>query len=218
MNRTFATVGPELSEVGGRVTTMSDPDPFAADGAVLSDEEWDRLGDSELDALAAVSVAPQGPPPPREPPFDHPRPARVQDRQLAVLSAEGAGEFLRACRASAGLSQRQVAEAAGVGQTTLARIEAGHCADVRLSTVVRLAEACEVMLVGTTAGYVAGGAVPLLESDLAQRHRDRGDRLLPAHLYNHPRRRPEEVSFPEHNDRPWSPRQFRTTRLRDVAV
>lgn len=146
-----------------------------------TDAERDALADAELDALAAAEEPEPGVRPPSKPGFRWPPPARVYDRQLAVLTPGDVGEFLRACRASAGLSQRQVAEAAGISQSTVARLEAGLLEDVKLSTVVRLAEECDVVLVGTTATHA-----PLIETDLAQRHRDRGGRLMPAHLFNAP--------------------------------
>ncbi|MHA3702969.1 helix-turn-helix domain-containing protein [Jatrophihabitans sp. YIM 134969] len=144
-------------------------------------EWWDPEFDAELDAVAESMPLP-GPPPVRE----WTRPVRVRepreyDRRLAVLTADAVGEFLRACRASAGLSQRDLAEAAGVPRSTVGRVEAGHVEDVKLSTIVRLAEECDVILVGTT-----GSHAPMLETDLAQRHTDRAGRMMPAHLFNLP--------------------------------
>ena len=52
-----------------------------------------------------------------------------------------AGAVLRAARALAGLSQRELAGAAGLRQETLARIEAGEVEDLRLSTLSRLLRA-----------------------------------------------------------------------------
>ena len=136
------------------------------DEAAQLDAEYDR----ELDAAAAASelpvvrvrLTPPGLPPP---------PERVVDRQLAVLTPAGVGEFLRACRASAALSQRAAAAADG----------------------------------------------PLLHTDLAQRHRDGGDRWLPAHLANRPRDpwARSEWMFPRY-DRPLPLRRYSHRPARDV--
>lgn len=188
-----------------------------AEWDALSDEEWDRQADREMDAAAGlmVVIGPRLPPPPREPAFRWPPPPREYDRRCAVLTPDGVGEFLRACRAAAGLSQRQVCEAAGIPQRTLARLEAGDSRDVKLSTLVRLAQECDVMLVGTTAGHVTGGQVPLLETDLAQRHHDRAGRWLPAHLHNEPRLPRHEQFLPRYDRNPTA-RCYSRTPVRDV--
>jgi predicted transcriptional regulator len=51
------------------------------------------------------------------------------------------GEQVRKARQAARLSQRAIAERAGVRQSTVARIEAGHI-DPRWTTVARLLDAC----------------------------------------------------------------------------
>jgi transcriptional regulator with XRE-family HTH domain len=52
-----------------------------------------------------------------------------------------AGRMLRYARRRAGLTQRQLAEKAGIAQETIARIERGRM-DPRLNTLDRLLEAC----------------------------------------------------------------------------
>ena len=61
------------------------------------------------------------------------------------------GEQLRARRAARGLSQRALAEKAGVGAVLVARLELGQT-DPRLSTLRKLAEALNV-----TVGELVGG-------------------------------------------------------------
>ncbi|MET0417539.1 MAG: helix-turn-helix domain-containing protein, partial [Actinoplanes sp.] len=51
------------------------------------------------------------------------------------------GSLLRALRRRADLSQRELAERAGVPQPTLARIESGRAIDPRYRTVERLVRA-----------------------------------------------------------------------------
>lgn len=62
------------------------------------------------------------------------------------------GEQLKAWRAARGLSQRALAEKAGVGAVLVARLELGQT-DPRLSTLRRLAEALNV-----TVGELVDGA------------------------------------------------------------
>ena len=51
---------------------------------------------------------------------------------------------LRYYRRAAGLSQEQLAERAGVGSTTVARIEAGGMENPRVNTLVKLAKALSI--------------------------------------------------------------------------
>lgn len=146
---------------------------------VMDDDAWDAAADAELDALAESTVP--GTAPPWVRPLHLPPPDREYDRQLAVLTADGAGEFLRACRAWAGLSQRALAAAAGVTQATVARIEADRSPGVTVATMAKLVGACDLLLVATESDHT-----PLLHTDLAQRHHDRSGRMLPAHLFNAP--------------------------------
>ncbi|MEN2469165.1 helix-turn-helix transcriptional regulator [Burkholderia sp. GS2Y] len=73
------------------------------------------------------------------------------------------GEMLREARRTAGLSQRELAERAGVARTTLARMETLARGDMSVSALVRLLEA---------AGYdlrtVKRGHVRTLEDILAE--------------------------------------------------
>lgn len=173
------------------------------------DDRWDAAADAELDALARSTEPGQAPP--WEKPWSLPPRDREYDRRLAVLTADGAGEFLRACRASAGLSQRQLAEVSGVPQGSIARIEAGRAPRVSVATVARLAQECDILLVGTQ-----GSHAPMLETDLAQRHRDHGGRLLPAHLFNTPWV-PSALGDPRRLPRPLPVHTYRRdVRVRDV--
>ena len=188
-------------DTGPEPTSIDDPSTW-------DDERWDREADAELDALAQ-SIEP-GASPRWEAPVHFPPPPRVYDRRLAVLTADGVGEFVRACRAAAGLSQRQVAEASGVSQASIARIEAGRAPGVTVATLVRLADACDLLLVGT-----AGSHAPMLETDLAQRHCDRAGRLLPAHLVNAPYES-RTLADARRGRRGLPARTYRHVRVRDV--
>jgi len=65
---------------------------------------------------------------------------------MASTTAAEVGRLLAAARATAGLTQRQLAEAAGTSQAAIARYEAGTVVpDVR--TLARLLEACGFQLV-----------------------------------------------------------------------
>jgi transcriptional regulator with XRE-family HTH domain len=86
------------------------------------------------------------------------------------------GMALRALRRHGDLSQRQLAQRAGVPVSTVARIESGEIADPRIRTVERLARA-------------AGGAVWMgvephrpVEPIPHERQIDAADRHYPAHL------------------------------------
>lgn len=82
------------------------------------------------------------------------------------------GVTLRALRRRADLSQRRLAELAGVPQTTVARIESGQVTDPRFRTVERLLRAARAEMV------VSGGGEPVPSEGL----RDQADRNYPAHL------------------------------------
>jgi transcriptional regulator with XRE-family HTH domain len=79
---------------------------------------------------------------------------------------------LRALRRRADLSQRQLAELAGVPKCTVTRIESGAAMDPRFRTVERLFRAA-----GAELG-VRGGVEPVPGEEL----RDRAERHYPAHL------------------------------------
>jgi transcriptional regulator with XRE-family HTH domain len=157
------------------MTLMPHTGPDGEDHEPDIDDDWDW--DTELGLLMTWD-----PEPPRQPWVPPPRtpPALLErDREAVSVDTGSVGDFLRACRASAGFSQRDLAREAGVPQSTVARIESGASDDPGLATLTRLANACGVTLVG-----LAGDT--LLEGDRAQRHRDTGERMLPAHLTNRP--------------------------------
>ncbi|MFF3853748.1 GNAT family N-acetyltransferase [Micromonospora sp. NPDC002575] len=96
------------------------------------------------------------------------------------------GGLLRALRRRADLSQRQLAERAGVPQATLARIESGRAADPHFRTVERLVRAAGGRLViGAPDAHGPDGlpdgpvAVPGVPHDGL---RDEAGRRYPAHL------------------------------------
>jgi transcriptional regulator with XRE-family HTH domain len=82
------------------------------------------------------------------------------------------GAILRALRRRADLSQRQLAELAGVPKSTVARIESGAARDPRFRTVERILRAAGAELA------VSGGSGPAPSEGL----RDQADRNYPAHL------------------------------------
>jgi len=80
--------------------------------------------------------------------------------------------MLRALRRRADLSQRQLAELAGVPRSTVARIESGEVTDPRVRTLERLVRAAGAELA------VSDGGEPAPSEGL----RDQADRHYPAHL------------------------------------
>ena len=146
---------------------------------VDDDFDWDL-------ELGLIEPGPDpGPPRAWVPPPPRVWPVPEHDPQVvSVGTGEDVGEFVRACRAQAGFSQRALAVAAGVPHSTVARLESGRVADTaRLGTLLRVTAACGVRLGGVVAGAEGTG---LLHTDLAQRHLDHGGRMLPAHLENRP--------------------------------
>jgi transcriptional regulator with XRE-family HTH domain len=63
------------------------------------------------------------------------------------------GEMLRDARRTAGLSQQELAERAGVARTTVARMETLARADMSVSALVRLLEAAGYDLRTVKKGY-----------------------------------------------------------------
>jgi transcriptional regulator with XRE-family HTH domain len=82
------------------------------------------------------------------------------------------GVTLRALRRRADLSQRELADLAGVPKSTVSRIESGQVTDPRLRTLERLVRAAGAAIA------VSGDVEPAPSEGL----RDRGDRNYPAHL------------------------------------
>ncbi|MDG4807424.1 GNAT family N-acetyltransferase [Micromonospora sp. WMMD1120] len=99
------------------------------------------------------------------------------------------GAILRGLRRCADLSQRELAELAGVPKSTVARIEGGHGAGPAFQTVERLVRAAGGELTLTLPGAcppgLAGGS-PLRRNDRAgepsDELRDEAGRRYPAHL------------------------------------
>ncbi|MFI6260686.1 helix-turn-helix domain-containing protein [Micromonospora zamorensis] len=104
------------------------------------------------------------------------------DRTDATGAAAAAdlGGVLRALRRQADLSQRELAERAGVPQPTLARIESGRAADPRFRTVERLVRAAggEVGIGVPEAAPTNPTPAPVPHDDM----RDEAGRRYPAHL------------------------------------
>ncbi|MBM0279076.1 GNAT family N-acetyltransferase [Micromonospora tarensis] len=103
----------------------------------------------------------------------------ASDRTDAAGPAD-LGGVLRALRRQADLSQRQLAERAGVPQATLARIESGRAGDPRFRTVERLVQAAggKVLIAGRDAAPATNSPTPVPHDDM----RDQAGRRYPAHL------------------------------------
>jgi transcriptional regulator with XRE-family HTH domain len=90
------------------------------------------------------------------------------------------GDYLRAVRRHADLSQRELAAKSGVSYSTIERLEldGGRAADARLSTLAKV-----VRSVGHRLLICDGENVPIEpESEYLSEVRDLGGRRLPAHL------------------------------------
>ena len=83
--------------------------------------------------------------------------------------------FIRTIRRFSDLSQRELAARAGLPLSTVARIESGATSDPRWRTMTRIANACNVEIVGCD---VFGVLDPLMEREI----RDDAGRRFPAHL------------------------------------
>ncbi|MFC0526704.1 helix-turn-helix domain-containing protein [Phytohabitans kaempferiae] len=88
------------------------------------------------------------------------------------------GVALRALRRRADLSQRELAERAGLPKSTVTRIEAGLVTDPRFRTVERLVRAAGAAL-ALGGGVESGDGVEAVPSEEL---RDRAERHYPAHL------------------------------------
>jgi transcriptional regulator with XRE-family HTH domain len=86
-------------------------------------------------------------------------------------------DLLRAARYWKQLSQRELAELAGLPKTTVDRIEAGQTVDPSLSTVQRLLAAASFGLI-----VMDENGEELSYSNAPPAHGDAAGRLLPAHL------------------------------------
>lgn len=89
-----------------------------------------------------------------------------------------AGEILRAMRAHARLSQRELAAAAGISVSTVARAERASGAAPSWASMVRAAEACGCEIAVVPAGRQDERLGPWRFDGT----RDEGGRHLPAHL------------------------------------
>ena len=98
----------------------------------------------------------------------------TNDGGLAVMG--DVQTLVRGLRRRATMSQRELAGAAGLPQSTVARIEAGQ-SDPRWSTIVRLVEAAGRQLL------LAGDKGDIPAPDLFEDVRDDGGRQWPAHLH-----------------------------------
>ncbi|KAB1948365.1 helix-turn-helix domain-containing protein [Micromonospora sp. ALFpr18c] len=92
------------------------------------------------------------------------------------------GATLRDLRRRADLSQRELAEQAGVPKSTVARIEAGQGAQTAFRTVERLVLAAGGELAVTRPGDPSGKAVSEREAAPEDEPRDEAGRRYPAHL------------------------------------
>jgi transcriptional regulator with XRE-family HTH domain len=84
------------------------------------------------------------------------------------------GGILRALRRRADMSQRELADRAGVPAGTVARIESGRAADPKFRTVERLVRAAGAVL--------TVGDAPVGKAPPDDRRRDEAGRRYPAHL------------------------------------
>jgi transcriptional regulator with XRE-family HTH domain len=90
------------------------------------------------------------------------------------------GAVLRALRRAADLSQRQLAERAGVSQTAVARIESGRAGNPAFRTVERLVRAAGATLRAEADPPASGAAPP--DPVPHEELRDAAGRRYPAHL------------------------------------
>ncbi len=102
--------------------------------------------------------------------------ATNSEHTSSTPSSLGVAVLLRAARHHADLSQRELAERAGVDRGMVSRIEAGAVDSPRIATIVRLLHAAGVSLVPVTG---AGQPLPTRPFDDA---RDAAARRWPAHL------------------------------------
>lgn len=72
---------------------------------------------------------------------------------LQMTTLSDVGEMLKEARSAAGLSQRELAERAGIARTTLARMETLARGDMSVSALVRLLEAAGYDLRMVRRGY-----------------------------------------------------------------
>jgi transcriptional regulator with XRE-family HTH domain len=114
----------------------------------------------------------QRPPAPDEPP------AAIEPPPLPppFVTAESVPGFVRAVRRRAGKSQRELAKAAGLARSTVARLETGDLTP-SLATLVRILEVADLDLVATD--KVGAVVQPMSSWDDT---RDGGGKLFPAHL------------------------------------
>ena len=98
---------------------------------------------------------------------------------LPVRGPVPVGSLLRSARAIADLSQRSLAERAGVPKSLVSRLELDDCGDrTSVAAFVRLLDACGITLTAHSGGR------QLLPDDDPER--DRGRRRYPPHLDPHP--------------------------------
>ena len=119
--------------------------------------------------------------------------------------------MLRAARRHAGLSQREMSQAAGTDFRTLERLESGASVNVTLTVLLRLLGAA-----GASLALIDAAGAPIIDPDpVASAYRDAAGRRQPAHLVT---RVVRGLDFPSWKNHDWrKPTPGRTFESRAIT-